>query len=100
MGCTCHEAGDGLMAMDLINDHPIDLILLDMMLPEMNGYDICTALRAHPPRPHVKVILMTGYANPDERATALEHGADDFLPNPLGLPQLPPPLQHQLPPKP
>src|SRR5262249_57004348 len=44
MGCTCYEAGDGLTAMDLINDHPIDLILLGMMLPEVNCSDLCTAL--------------------------------------------------------
>src|SRR4029453_2318347 len=39
MGYTCYEAQDGLTAMDLINDFPIDLILVDVMLREMNGYD-------------------------------------------------------------
>src|SRR5262249_58942911 len=87
-GYTCHEAQDGLTAMEVINDHPIDLLLIDMMLKEMNGYDVCTALRAHPPRLHLKIVVMSGYGSPDERATALEHGADDFLPKPLALPQL------------
>src|SRR5262249_20868437 len=65
-------------------------------LRERHRYDVGPALGAPPPRPHVKVILMTGYASPDERATALEHGADDFLPKPLGLPQLAAAVQHQL----
>ena len=47
---------------------------IDLKLPELNGYDVCTALRAHPPRAHLKIIMMSGYADPDERATALEHG--------------------------
>jgi len=96
MGCTCHDAGDGLTALDLINDHPIDLLLIDMNLREMNGYDVCSALRAHPPRPHLKVVVMSGYGGPDERAAALEHGADDFLPKPLALPQLAAAVQHHL----
>ena len=96
MGCVCHEAGDGMTALDQISDHPIDLILIDLKLPQMNGYDVCAALREHPPRPHLKVIITSGYASPDERATAFEHGADDFLPKPLALPQLAAAVQHHL----
>lgn len=96
MGCVCYEAEEGLMAMDILNEKPIDLLLLDLNLPSVHGYDICVALREHPPRPHLKIVIMTGFSGPDERANALEYGADDFIPKPIVLPHLAAQVQHHL----
>ena len=96
MGCECHDERDGFAAMDLINSEPIDLLLLDLNLQGLDGYDVCQALREHPPRPHLKILIMSDQAEPDERAHALENGADDFIPKPIALPQLMAQVQHNL----
>lgn len=96
LNLVCHEAAEGVTAMELIHDQPIDLILLDLNLPGLHGYDVCRELRAHPPRPHLKVIVMTGMTNPDELAVALKHGADDFLAKPLRATHLAARVQHAL----
>lgn len=96
LNLVCHEAADGMTAMELIHDQPIDLVLLDLNLPGLHGYDICRELRAHPPRPHLKVMAMSGMTNPDELAVALGHGADDFLGKPLRVAHLSGRVQHAL----
>jgi response regulator RpfG family c-di-GMP phosphodiesterase/tRNA A-37 threonylcarbamoyl transferase component Bud32 len=96
MGCICFEAEDGEAALEILNEKPIDVVVLDLHLPHVHGYDICVALRQHPTRPHVKIIIMTGHCGPDERATALEYGADDFIAKPLSLPQLAAQVHHHL----
>jgi response regulator RpfG family c-di-GMP phosphodiesterase len=81
--CICHEASEGVTAMEMLHDQPIDLILVDLTLPGLHGYDVCHELRTHPPRAHLKIIVMAGTSNPDELAIALQNGADDFLTKPL-----------------
>jgi len=96
LNLICHEAAEGVTAMETIHGQPIDLILLDLNLPGLHGYDICRELRTHPPRPHLKIVVMTGMSNPDELAIALKHGADDFLTKPLRVTHLTARVQHAL----
>ena len=81
MGATCHEAGDGLTALELISNYPIDMILIDLRLPEMNGYDVFAQRSAHPPRPHLKIILMSGFGNADEAPRLWNMGPMISCPN-------------------
>lgn len=96
MGCICHDAEDGFAAVDQINALPIDLVLLDLNLPSVHGYDVCQALREHPPRPNLKIVVISGTGGPDERAVALQNGADDFIQKPFAVPQVVAQIQHQL----
>lgn len=96
LNLICHEATEGVTAMETIHGQPIDLLLLDLNLPGLHGYDICRELRTHPARPHMKIIVMTGMGDPDELAMALKHGADDVLTKPLRVAHLAARVQHAL----
>jgi len=68
-------------------DHP-DLVLLDIMMPGMNGYDVCRAIRADPATGILPVVMITSLDPAQERIKGLEAGADDFLPKPVNQPEL------------
>jgi DNA-binding response OmpR family regulator len=80
-------AEDGEEAVDLAQDKRPDLILLDLLLPKLNGYDVCRQLRAIPDyAPHI--IILTARGHNTDRQQARESGADDFMTkpfNPSGL---------------
>jgi response regulator RpfG family c-di-GMP phosphodiesterase len=95
-GCICYEAQEALSAMDVINEKPIDLVLLDLNLPNVHGYDVCRALREHPPRAYLKILVASAAGGPDELATAIGNGADDFVPKPVPPNQLAAKVQHAL----
>jgi len=64
---------------------PVDLILLDIMLPGTNGYDLCRALRQRTPAP---IIFISAKDSETDRVVGLELGADDYLPKPFGTREL------------
>ena len=80
-------AEDGLEALKRIEDTP-DLILLDIMLPGMSGYDILKRLRASKDMPDVPVIFLTAKGTEFDKAMGLELGADDYIPKPFGVLEL------------
>jgi response regulator RpfG family c-di-GMP phosphodiesterase len=84
----CDEATGGLAALEAILSKAYDLVLLDIHMPDMNGLDVCRQLRLKPPSPHLKIITMSGLANPDDLANMLLAGADDFLSKPFSVVQL------------
>src|SRR5207247_2563611 len=87
-GIDCDEAGGGPAALRMIKDKPVDLVLLDIDMPEISGLEVCRQLRLKPPTPHLKIITMSGLANPDDLANMLLAGADDFLSKPFSVVQL------------
>ncbi|HET9147508.1 MAG TPA: PleD family two-component system response regulator [Acetobacteraceae bacterium] len=60
-----------------------DLILLDVMMPELDGYEVCRRLKAMPETSHIPVVLVTALNEPGERLRGLECGADDFFTKPV-----------------
>ncbi|CAN5771419.1 N/A [soil metagenome] len=75
---------DGITALDrLRTDDPIDLILLDIMMPTMNGFEVLALLREIPHRSETHVIMLTGKGQSTDREQAASLGASDFLTKPF-----------------
>jgi len=80
-GHLCSEAGSGKEGMKILKSQEVDLLILDVMLPGMNGLEILKEVKAQ--FPHLEVIVISGHGNMDTVITALRHGALDYLRKPL-----------------
>jgi DNA-binding response OmpR family regulator len=87
-GIHCDEAGDGAAALRAVAAKHYDLILSDIDMPEMTGPELLQHLRQKPPSPHLKIIMFSGRASPNEMAQLMAAGADDYLTKPLSIMQL------------
>lgn len=74
---------DGLKALSLIKDNPPDLIVLDLMLPGMDGLEVCRNIRQMEKTKYLPVIILTAKAGEIDRVVGLELGADDYLTKPF-----------------
>jgi len=81
-------ANSGREALERISAEPPDLVLLDVVMPEMNGYEVCRAIRARRKTQILPVIMVTALDPQEERIKGLEAGADDFLTKPINQPEL------------
>ena len=79
-------AADGAAALEQISINDYDLILLDLMLPRVNGLDVCRRLRAEGAA--VPILMLTARGGLEERVQGLDAGADDYLPKPYHFPEL------------
>lgn len=76
-------AGSGAEALEAaVSKHP-DIVLLDVMMPEMNGFECCRRLRADPRTRHIPVVMLTALSQTEDRVRGLQAGADDFLTKPI-----------------
>jgi PAS domain S-box-containing protein len=82
------EAADGPTALALAAETPPDLVLLDVMMPSMDGYEVCRRLRADARLAEVPVIMVTALDDPASRLAGLEAGADDFITKPYNRAEL------------
>ncbi len=74
---------DGLEALALAKDRRPDVIILDLMLPEMNGEEVCRRLKAEPDTAAIPVLMLTAKAQAADRVAGLEIGADDYITKPF-----------------
>ncbi len=84
-GNTVDCAFDGKEALQKIRDNDYDIVILDLMLPEMNGYEVCSAVREFS---RVPIIMLTAKSEDDDKIMGLEYGADDYLTKPFNILEL------------
>ncbi len=88
-GFDVQEAEDGERALEMLSDRPVDLVLLDVMMPRMNGFDACRRIKAgRGDQPYLPVVLLTALGQQEDRNTGLEAGADEFLTKPVDRQEL------------
>ncbi len=81
---TMYTAGDGQQALDIARDVGPDVIFLDVMMPKLNGFEVCQALKSDPATRDIKIVMLTGLAqNPDGHMAVGEDQADDYLLKPF-----------------
>ncbi|MGE5615597.1 MAG: adenylate/guanylate cyclase domain-containing protein [Bacillota bacterium] len=87
-GYEVEAAASGEEALVKLRRQLPDVLLLDVMMPGISGYDVCRAVRADPALEMLPVVMVTALENRDERVRGLEAGADDFLSKPVNPPEL------------
>lgn len=81
-GCEVVTAADGVAALDQARSGPLDLALVDVQMPRLDGLALCRALKSSPQTRFVPVIVVTALDSEDEKLKALDAGADDFVTKP------------------
>jgi two-component system cell cycle response regulator len=76
-------AYSGLEALAKIDESEPDIVLLDVMMPGMDGFEVCRRIKVNPKTAHVPVVMVTALDQPSDRVAGLEAGADDFLTKPV-----------------
>jgi two-component system, cell cycle response regulator len=82
------EASDGEQALALVRDCAPDLLLLDVMLPDIDGYEISRRIKGSSDLPFIPIILVTARDSTQDKVMGLDAGADDYLTKPINFPEL------------
>ena len=87
-GFTVATASGGTEGLAKVESEKPDLVLLDVMMPDLDGYSVCRAIRANPATALLPVVMVTALDPGAERVKGIEAGADDFLSKPINQPEL------------
>ncbi|HXE74062.1 MAG TPA: HD domain-containing phosphohydrolase [Candidatus Xenobia bacterium] len=88
LGYEIFTAADGREALEQTEQHPPDVILLDVMMPEMDGLEVCARLKSDPRTRLIPIVVITALHGEPEKVRAIEAGADDFLNKPFSKAEL------------
>ncbi|AFB22500.1 PleD family two-component system response regulator [Rickettsia rickettsii] len=80
---TVLTANSGKEALAILKKEKIDIILLDVMMPEIDGFEVCKTIKTDPETTHIPVVMVTALSDIDDRVKGLEAGADEFLTKPI-----------------
>jgi two-component system cell cycle response regulator DivK len=81
-------APDGLSGLDMVSQHDPDLILLDINLPDIDGYEVARRLRAQPQPPRAPIVALTAHALKGDGEKALAAGCDAYIVKPINVREL------------
>ena len=81
--CNIRTARDGVDAVRMIDEDPPDLVLLDVMMPRMSGFEVCQRIKGAPATSHIMVIVVTALHEVGDFERAKEAGTDDFITKPV-----------------
>jgi two-component system alkaline phosphatase synthesis response regulator PhoP len=87
-GYEVTDVGDGKRALDLAGSTRFDLIVLDLMLPGLDGITLCRALRADSANRETAILMLTAKDTESDKVLGLESGADDYMTKPFGVREL------------
>jgi DNA-binding response OmpR family regulator len=87
-GLVCVQTGNGDEALRLARSDHFDLIVLDLMLPGLDGVTVCRAIRRGTNNPDVPILMLTAWSEESDKVLGLESGADDYLTKPFGVREL------------
>ncbi|MDP4201489.1 MAG: two-component regulator propeller domain-containing protein [Bacteroidota bacterium] len=82
---TVHSATNGLHALNIIKEYPIDLIISDVMMPEMDGLALCRTVKSDLATSHIDILLLTAKNSADDQVDYFNAGADAYMPKPFDL---------------
>jgi two-component system alkaline phosphatase synthesis response regulator PhoP len=82
-GWSVYVARTGDQALAYVRNHGVDVVILDLMLPGMSGFEVCKALRAERATAHLPVLMLTARTEESDRVKGLELGADDYISKPF-----------------
>jgi YesN/AraC family two-component response regulator len=80
-----HSAPNGLHALNIIKEYPIDLIISDVMMPEMDGLTLCRRVKSDLATSHIDILLLTAKSSADDQVDYFNAGADAYMPKPFDL---------------
>ena len=86
-GYTVLGASDGRQGLAMVREQQPDIVLLDLSIPEIDGWALATQLKADPQTAHIAILAITGHTLPGDRQRALDAGCDDYISKPLDIPQ-------------
>ncbi len=86
--CDIITASDGVKALELINEQHPDVVILDVMMPQKNGWEVCKAIRQDPSTASTGVIMLTGIGSSLNEMTSPLYGADEYLDKPFSFSEL------------
>ncbi|MBE0535069.1 MAG: response regulator [Phycisphaerae bacterium] len=81
--CKTLSASDGMAALEIVKSSPLDLILLDVMMPRMSGFEVCRRIKSDPATADIPVIMVTALNELGDIERAISSGTDDFLSKPI-----------------
>lgn len=87
-GYNIVEAKDGYEAIDKVHSEKPDVILLDLMIPGIDGFEVCSQLKSDQLYSHIPVIMLTARGEIDDKVEGIELGADDYVTKPFNLKEL------------
>lgn len=86
--CEIHTASDGAMALDFIRENRPDAVILDVMMPKMNGWEVCKAIKSDEDLKDIRVMMLTGIGESLNEMTSPIYGADDHIDKPFNFSEL------------
>lgn len=80
---TVLTANSGKKALEILAQNSVDIVLLDVMMPEMDGFETCKKIKSNPDTTHIPIVMVTALSDIEDRVKGLEAGADEFLTKPV-----------------